>query len=210
MMLRLLLVRHGETASNAERRFSGVGDVPLNNRGREQALALREALRAEEIHLAYSSDLVRALETAEAIAGGRPLGVVPTPDLRELDFGEWEGMTHDEIRRRDPEALRDWEADPFRIPPPGGESLERLDRRVGWFMAGLGDRHRGQTVLIVAHAGPIRVLLCRSLGLPPQAHWQFGVGPGSLSELGLYPEGSVLVSLNHSPPRLAARGASAS
>jgi len=199
MMLRLLLVRHGETGANAGRRFSGSGDVPLNERGREQAEALRKALLAEEIHRIHCSDLIRARDTAGAIAEGRPIEIIPTPNLRELDFGEWEGMTYEEIRRRDPEILGRWEADPALVAPPGGESLDGLDRRVGTFMAGLPDLRGGQTALVVGHAGSIRMLLCRVLGLPPRAHWQFGVAPGSLSEINLYPEGAVLVRLNHSP-----------
>lgn len=198
-MPRLLLVRHGETALNAQGRFQGRIDAPLSDRGRLQAEALVRALARDEIHAVSSSDLRRARETAEAIATPRGLTIRDDPGLRELDFGTWDGLTYAEILARSPEALRLWEVDPAVTPPPGGETLDDLDRRARSSLDRLIVENPDRTVLVVAHAGPIRVMLCRALGLPPRSHWQFGVGPGSLSEVIHYPEGAVLARLNHLP-----------
>jgi broad specificity phosphatase PhoE len=141
--------------------------------------------------------LRRAWETARAVSEGRGLPLFSDPRLRELHFGAWEGLTHDEVRRDYPGALEAWTADPMRAAPPGGESLAQLAARVGAFLADLEPgAGPGRTVLVVGHGGSLRVLLCLALGLPPQSHWEFPLGPASLSELNLVAGGAVLTRLN--------------
>jgi broad specificity phosphatase PhoE len=196
-MLHLLLVRHGETAANVERRFQGQhADQPLTERGMTQAIALSHRLAGQAFGHVYSSDLLRARQTAEMICQGRPLAVVETALLRELDFGSWDGLTYQQARQRDPESWHAWETDPLKSAPPGGETLAQLADCVRRFVEILHRNHLNETVLLVAHGGPLQVLLATSLGLPPTAYWQLRIDPGSLSELYLYPAGGMLIRLN--------------
>jgi broad specificity phosphatase PhoE len=221
----LILARHGETAWNAERRYQGQADVPLNETGRRQAAALAQHLAAEGVHAIYASDLQRAWETATVIAEPHGLPVRSEPRLREIDFGAWDGLTYSEIGQRYPKALAAWEANPLSAGPPGGENLSRVTARVRAALddvaraakkqlfgktqnpvlavsrkmkdtAGVLGAHQDQTVLLVAHGGSLQVLLCLALGLVPRARWQFRLDAASLSELRLYEEDAVLVRLN--------------
>jgi alpha-ribazole phosphatase len=195
-MLRLLLVRHGETAWNAAGRFQGQTDLPLSSAGLSQAKALGRVLATERVHALYSSDLQRAWETACMIAASLRLAVQPEPRLREMAFGRWEGLTFAEIEQRDPHALAAWQADPEHVAPPGGETLLHLTDRVTTAFHHLVSHCQEQTVVLVAHGGPLRILLCLALGLVSRSYWQFAITPGSLSELQVYEQGAILTRLN--------------
>ena len=126
------LLRHGETKWNAENRICGRSDVPLSEAGRRQAKRLAERLKPISFDTLYSSPLKRAIDTARFIS--ERIGLEPVLDDRlvELDYGQWEGKTLEEIRKNDPETLRAWEADPGRVAPPGGESgleVQQRDRK---------------------------------------------------------------------------------
>jgi broad specificity phosphatase PhoE len=137
----LLLVRHGETAWNAERRWQGHADVPLNERGREQAAALAESLAGERIDAIYTSDLSRARDTADIVGARIGVPVVVIGDLREVDVGPIEGMTADEAR-----AFPEWQ----------GESREAHSARVLGALDRIAAVHPGQRVLVVTHGGSMR------------------------------------------------------
>ena len=121
--MRVILVRHGETIWNEEQRYQGASDPPLSERGELQARRLAARLASESIGLIYSSDSTRALQTADQIAAHHGRQVRADPRLREMDFGDWEGLTYSEIRERYPQALARWQGDPLATSPPGGESL---------------------------------------------------------------------------------------
>jgi alpha-ribazole phosphatase len=195
-MVRLLLVRHGETAWNAAGRFQGQVDMALSVTGQRQAKALGRVLAAEGVHALHSSDLQRAWETARIIADTLRCAVQPEPCLREMAFGAWEGLTFAETQQRDPHLLAAWQTAPEQVAPPGGETLSHVSDRVKTVFHRLVAHCQEQTVVLVAHGGPLRVLLCLALGLPPRAHWQFAIAPGSLSELQVYEQGVVLTRLN--------------
>ena len=197
-MIRLLLVRHGTTAWNQEGRYQGQSDLPLDETGLRQALTLKNRLARQEIGAIYASDLIRAWQTASAIAEPHSLAVRPEPRLREIDFGVWDGSTYAEIARRFPQALAAWEADPLNTAPHGGESLGQVTARVRAALDDIRHLHPDQTVVIVAHGGSLHVLLCLTLGLKPNARWQFRVSPASLSELHLDERGAVLTRLSDS------------
>lgn len=168
-MKRVLLVRHGEIAADMSR-YWGQTDVSLNDAGIRQAEELACRLGGEEIDAVYSSDLHRALDTATVIAKSRQLSVVTCPDLREISFGECEGLTFDEMRERYPETESIWTADDPGISFPRGESVSILAKRVGNF----GERLRrvsANTALVVAHGGSLRVLVCCLTGLD-LSNWQ--------------------------------------
>jgi len=195
-MVRLLLVRHAATAWTAQGRLQGQTDVPLSPHGQRQVAGLARRLRAETIHALYASDLQRAWETAQAIATPHALGVQPEPRLREIAFGRWEGLTYAEMQQRDAPRLAAWERDRLHMAPPEGETLLQMSARVRAAYTSIVTAGQDKTVGLVAHGGPLKVLLCLALGLPPQAYWQFAMAPASLSELCVYEQGAILTSLN--------------
>ncbi|MEX2645394.1 MAG: histidine phosphatase family protein [Gaiellaceae bacterium] len=149
MPTRIILARHGETDWNLERRWQGHSDRPLNETGRAQAEELAEQLAGEPIAAVYSSDLVRAHETARIVAARLGLDVVAVPGLRERRFGSWEGLRDVEVEHRFPDAHG----------PPDGETREEMLRRVLESLEAIAAAHAGETVLVVCHGGPIRAAL---------------------------------------------------
>ncbi|MGD8969150.1 MAG: alpha-ribazole phosphatase [Anaerolineae bacterium] len=195
-MIRFLLARHGETAWNAARRYQGQTDVPLNEVGRHQADALAQRLSGEKIDAIYASDLQRAWETAAAIGPFHDLSIQADPRLREIKFGDWEGLTSEEIREQDPESLTTWHNDPLHASPPSGETLNQVARRAGAALAEIIAHNPDKTVLIVAHGGILRVLLSLALEVSPTAYWRFRFGLASLSEVSIGQTGATLETLN--------------
>ncbi len=191
-MTRVLLVRHGQTEWNRQKRYQGTSDVPLAEAGREQAHLVARRLQGEGVDAILSSPLRRAWETACTV--GEHLRLPPEADerLREICFGFWEGLTHTEIARDYPEDWGRWTADPLHWPPGRGETLVQVAARVGQVLDDLIRRYPDRTVLLVGHGGSLRVFLCLALGVPPERSWQFPLKNCSLSEVCLYPEGGIL------------------
>ena len=167
--MELVFVRHGETAWNAGRRFQGQSDVALSPRGTAQATALERALADFPFTHAFSSDLIRALETARTIVGGRGLAVVTDPRLREFDFGEWEGLTWGEIVARWPELGRRLPTQARLYEPIGGERFEHVKARVRTFLDDLRENVAVRRALVVTHAGALHAAMdvLRPDGLDP-------------------------------------------
>lgn len=163
-MTTVLLIRHGQTSWNAEGRWQGHTDVPLNEVGREQARLLAGRLVAWPVASLYSSDLKRAAETAAIV--GDALGLEPVQEevWRERHGGAFQGLTHEEIAEEHPEA---WSAlQEGVVAPPGGESAQALHRRVTAAFARLVEQHRGEVVAVVSHGGTMRTLIAHVLQLP--------------------------------------------
>lgn len=195
-MGRLLLVRHGQVQSGDAGQYLGHTDISLDAEGVAQAERLRDRLASETIRTVYSSDLKRALRTAEVIASAHQACVIPCPELREIDFGQFEGMTFAEIERLCPEAAKLWlEADP-EMRFPGGESLGALAIRVSSFARRLDKDEATDTALVVGHGGPLRLLVCQLLGLDLIRWWQLCLDLASITVVEIYPEGAVLRLLN--------------
>ncbi len=196
-MPRLLLVRHGVTEYNSTRRFAGHNDIEMSIEGYRQVEKLRDRLANEKINAVYCSDLKRARATAEVISTGREVEIVRCPELREINYGDAEGLTFKEISQRYPElaqAITDFSLEKIRF--PGGESFEEFITRTIKFTDRLNNYLPEQTILIVSHSGPLRVLLCDLLGLD-QSHWrQFRLDLASLSVVETYPRGAILSLLN--------------
>jgi broad specificity phosphatase PhoE len=150
---RLLLIRHGQSVWNVERRWQGHSDVPLSPEGVRQAEALAERLAHERLAALYASDLERALVTARIV--GAPHGIEPVADprLRELDIGAWGGLTRPEIAGRWPDVLPAFDAGDVHARPEGGETRAELEARVRSALDDLAGRHRGATLAVVAHGG---------------------------------------------------------
>ncbi len=152
------LIRHAETQWNADGRWQGHGDPPLSARGRAQAAELATALTGQPIDLLVTSDLQRALATAEAVAKALLLTPELDPRLRELDVGSWTGLTRDEIRARDPELLAHFETEDPAVRPGGGETRREFRLRVTEAVESLAERPC-ERIALVAHFGVIRALL---------------------------------------------------
>ena len=153
-MTELLLVRHGETDWNRERRFQGHADPPLNQAGRVQARELAKSLAGEGIDAIYTSDLRRARETAEIVAARVGSDVVALRELREIDVGDWQGLTWPEIEERHPDGAARWHRDGHGW--DGGETYDQLRERIVAALRVIAERHPRQRVLVVGHGGTVR------------------------------------------------------
>ena len=193
--MKLLLVRHGQTDWNLAHRFQGHGDVPLNEAGLQQAKALKDHLSGEAIDLIYSSDLRRASETAKIISNGK-LELQTDSRLREVNFGDWDGLAYDEIKEKYRDVLSAWENDVYKNAPPNGETLEQLVTRSQSILHDLIAIHSDKTILIVAHGGVLQVLICLALNLNPTMYWQFHLSIAWLSEIAFYPAGAIINLMN--------------
>ena len=166
-MVKFVIVRHGYSIFNKERRFTGQIDAPLDERGVKQAACNAQyILKNYKIDCIYSSDLCRAYNTVKPVADAHGLPIVPTKGLRELFVGEWEGLCIDEVKKEDPEALAFYRK---RIPEactPGGETRLQLRERLTRVMAEIAAENDGKTVLIGSHGGAIRALCCAWQGYP--------------------------------------------
>jgi len=159
-----LLIRHAESRWNAAGRWQGHGDPPLSDRGIAQARALARELARERIDVIVSSDLCRATQTAAILGRARGLRPLLNPRLRELDLGDWEGLTREEIARAAGASLRRFDAGDLDVRPGGGENLRELAQRACSAVTDLVDAHPGRRLAIVTHLGVIRALLGESRG----------------------------------------------
>lgn len=190
---RILAIRHGETAWNLESRIQGHTDIPLNDNGLWQAQRVAHTLQGEPLQAVYSSDLLRARTTAEAIARAQRLPTTLEEGLRERHFGHLEGLTHHEITERWPEQARRWrERDPA-FGPDGGETLQAFyDRCVGT-LARLARRHPGGCIAVVAHGGVLDCFYRAANRIPLHAPRAWKVGNATINRLLYSPEGFSLV-----------------
>lgn len=204
MTTRLLLIRHGQTAWNADGRFMGQMDIELDEKGLRQAEAVGRRLALERPQAIYASDLKRAFQTAESIrrsiaescAPEEPPPLIREPALREMSFGSWEGLNYQQISAAYPEALQAWEADYLHYSPQGGESATQMVERVLAAHARIVERHPEASVMLVAHGGSLQALLTHLIGLPIDRIWQIPMSNTGISELSLYPAGAILNRFN--------------
>ena len=191
---RIIAIRHGETAWNVDTRIQGQLDIPLNDTGRWQAERLARALAAREaIDVVYTSDLLRAWETARPVAEATGAPLHTDEGLRERGFGSFQGKTFTEIEAAMPDEARRWrQRDPFWA-PPGGESLTAMRRRVIETLHALASRHVGEQIVLVAHGGVMDVLYRAATGQELQAPRTWLLGNTAINRLLWSPEGLSLV-----------------
>ncbi len=176
------MIRHGETESNKERRYLGWSESPLSGLGLRQAEAVGNFLASQGIDELYCSDLKRALHTARVIGAGCGLKPVITPLLREIHFGQWEGLTFDEIEKEWGSAISHWLDDPFHKEAPGGESLKDVCDRMREFLTAVSEvASDGKRVVAVSHGGSIRALLYNILNLKHSAFWDIKIDNASIT-----------------------------
>ena len=194
--MKLFVVRHGETAWSRERRFTGAHDIPLAAAGVAQAEAIAHALAGEQLAAVYASPLDRTRTTADIIAKPHRLSVQIDSDLREMAFGRWEGRIREDVAREEPELWRTWREAPPALTAHGGETVSDVAARVDAFVARVGERHGGQSVVVVTHAVVIRLLVLGALGLGPERLWSVDASPAGITELELGAEWSTVHRMN--------------
>ncbi len=194
MPTRILLIRHGATALTAEDRFAGSTEVGLSEEGRRQVTSLAERLQTQNIDSIYTSPLLRTRETAQIIANGHGLKPQVCEELREIDYGRWEGLTRAEVETRYNDEYRMWAEDPFTIAPQDGESGINVLNRALPLIRRVVESHRHRTVAVVSHKGTNRLLVSSLLGFDVR---------GYRDRLDQHPAGlSILDFMNEVRPRL--------
>ena len=182
-MTRLILIRHGETDWNAEGRYQGHVDMPLNGNGREQAAQIARALRGADLAAIYTSDLARASETAEVLAQAAGLPVQVDPRLREIDQGRWEGKLFTEIRAQYPEKFKRRRENPLAFKAPGGETVQQVRGRVLAAVADTVSRHPTQNVAIVSHGLALAIVRAHYGDYPAGEIWDLVPGNGEIVQI---------------------------
>ena len=190
------LLRHGQTPMSVQKRYAGRTDAPLTEVGVQQAAAAAKRLASAGLGVIVTSPLRRTVQTAQAVAAVTGAAVVTDDGFRETDFGAWEGLTFAEVRERWPAEISAWLADPD-VAPPGGESFTDVSARVTEALDRVLAARAGQTVLIVSHVTPIKMLVAAALLAPPAALYRMHLDVAALSEIDWYADGpAVLRSFN--------------
>jgi ribonuclease H / adenosylcobalamin/alpha-ribazole phosphatase len=190
------LLRHGQTPMSVQKRYAGRTDAPLTEVGVQQAAAAAKRLASAGLGVIVTSPLRRTVQTAQAVAAVTGAAVVTDDGFRETDFGAWEGLTFAEVRERWPAEISAWIADPD-VAPPGGESFTDVSARVTEALDRVLAARAGQTVLIVSHVTPIKMLVAAALLAPPAALYRMHLDVAALSEIDWYADGpAVLRSFN--------------
>ena len=188
-MITFYFVRHGQTTWNLEGKYQGSTDVPLSALGEAQAECAARWFDGKSFDAIYTSPLIRARRTAEAIARRQHTSVTEMAEFQEICFGAWEGLTYDEIEAQWPGAVETMYSAPDTVRIEGGETFAEVEKRT---MAGMrrliaaGDE---KTYVIVSHGAAIRTILCGMMGIPLRHAWHFCQGNAAISCLRWYGEG---------------------
>lgn len=181
-MSTIYLVRHGRTALNAEGRFRGRQDAPLDEVGYKESAVAADALATVELTCVYCSPLARARDTANVIARRCGIEVIVMPPLTDLDYGAWQGLTAAEARAHHPGQYETFERDPLRAGAPGGESIAALKRRALRCLEQISEDHRTGPVAAVSHEVFLRVVLAEARG-NAERFWDEDVATGTIRGL---------------------------
>lgn len=195
--MRLILIRHGETAWNSEHRLQGCTDIELNEKGRGQAEALAQILRDMPISVIFSSPLKRALATAQIVAKYHNLEVNIEEDMKELNHGALEGLTRQEMETNYREFLSEWFKNPAKLKLPQGESMEDLQKRAWEIVEKIYSLQSEGMVAIVAHSLWNISLICKIMNLDLSNHRKLRQDAGSFSVAQLGGWGEGLISINN-------------
>lgn len=200
-MTRIILVRHGHVEGIAPERFRGRRDVDLTELGVRQAHATSRRIAEQwRPSIIYTSPLRRCVQTAEAIAAALALSVTVLDDLNDLDYGDWEWCTYEEVRDQWPAMFQCWFAAPHLVRFPNGESLQDLVARASNVLRLVRERHRQQTVVMVGHSSGNRALLLQTLDQPLSAYWRLAQDPCAVSEIEILDHGATVHRFNEIYP----------
>ncbi|MDL2258633.1 histidine phosphatase family protein [Eubacteriales bacterium OttesenSCG-928-K08] len=194
--MRLILIRHGQTEWNTLRKTQGLTDIPLDKKGVLQAQMLQSRLADEQINACYTSPLVRASETAKIIVAPHGIPVTQSYDLIERDFGAWEGLTIAELYEQYAGDMELWKKDPFACTPPRAENLRAVQKRCVNFISEIKQKHEKETVLVVSHSVPLRVMVAGLIGLKDECLHNIEIDNAAYSEIVCKSQRNVLRMLN--------------
>jgi alpha-ribazole phosphatase/probable phosphoglycerate mutase len=216
MVTKVYLVRHGETEGAEARRYKGHIDVPLSREGIEQMKRLSRFISAEvpksgrtevstelphfrssALRAVYCSDLVRAVKSAEIIAEPFGIKTVAVRELRERNFGIWEGMSFDEIKERYPKEFDAWARNPLKFSPMQGESTLDVKKRALQALSKILGSHNGESIAIVSHGGINRILICYFLGIPLENIFRIEQDFGALNIIEFFDTSPVVKLMNY-------------
>ena len=192
----MLLIRHGETDWNKKLIFQGQSDTKLNEKGIKNAKKNAELLKDLNYDYIYSSDLKRAKDTARFIAREMGKEIIEAKEIREIHFGEWEGLDFKKTAKQYPAEFKAWQEDPYRNNPPGGERISEFTERVNLFFKNILKKHRAKKIIVVTHGGVIKSYLTEIMAVPKNRYWQFKIENNSITEIKFTGEAAVLAKLN--------------
>ena len=203
-MTEIIIIRHGETEWNKTGRFQGHSDVPLSEEGRAQAEALGKNLVVDHVDAIYASDLTRAMETAAPLAERFGLPVIPDPQLRELNFGAWEGRNFNDVNAENPDAMKNFYNDPEQANIPDSENFTDFQRRVAGRVREIAAQERGKRIVIVSHGASIRILLANLLSIPIRSIWHLSQLNTAVNKIRFEDDGFAIVTLMNDTSHLRA------
>jgi alpha-ribazole phosphatase len=192
---RIYLIRHGEIVGSEVFRYNGQADVPLTPKGLDQYHLLKERLKDVPVSACYTSDLSRCVQGAEILSAQRNIQFHSRKELRELSFGEWEGMAFTELAERFPEAWKNRLKGFVEFRAPGGENLLDLRDRVVPAIREIVSRHVGEEVFVIGHGGVNRIILLDAVGAPPSSMFRIDQEYGCLNIIDYYEDGNPVVKL---------------
>ena len=183
-MKKIYLVRHGQTNGNKSYAFQGHINNPLNETGKNQAEKLSNFFTDKKFDAIYASDLIRTIETATPLANKLNLKITPVPELKEISFGDWEGLTFDEITKRWPAEVNAFFNQPGDVKIKSGESFLEVQSRA-WqaFEKIILTEQSAENILIVSHGGTIRTILCKILNINLNELWKIGLDNAGVSRV---------------------------
>lgn len=178
--MKLILIRHGTTNYNLEKRYCGFKDVAINKVGRTEAKNIKYKLRKIKIDKVFCSDLKRSIHTARLIFADRKCPILKKVTLREINFGKWEGLNFKQILKKYPSIYQKWVDNPFSVNIPGGEKTLDFVKRVKKELTQILRSNAHKTIAIVSHAGTMRVILSSALGISRKNFWRLKLKPGAI------------------------------
>jgi alpha-ribazole phosphatase/probable phosphoglycerate mutase len=202
---RLLLIRHAQPREEARGRCYGRLEVDLSVRGQRHARLIARTLHRIPLAAVYTSPSRRAIDTATPLAAIHQLEPIVDEALGEVDFGDLEGCSFEEIERTHPQLYRHWMETPTRVRFPGGESYPRLRARALTALEAIRARHRGETVAVVSHGGVLRAILAECLSLPDEAIFRLELSYGCLSIVDWIDSTPIVRLVNGQPTMAAAK-----
>ena len=194
--MNVILVRHGETTANVKRLFCGHTDAELTEKGINQAKEAYEKLKSYDFELVFSSDLRRAYNTAEIINSDKRLKINRVPELREINFGEFEGHTFDEIMSKDDKFKKGYFHDNWSYRFPNGESLEEMNHRIITAYRNILKENNDKNILMVLHAGVIRGILANEISDNYKSYWKYDIENCGITRIKYYNDMAILKEMN--------------
>ncbi|MFH0787864.1 MAG: histidine phosphatase family protein [Pseudomonadota bacterium] len=193
---RLFLIRHGEVVRHGQGTFLGFTDLGLSQRGKQQIRALAEHLKGISLDQAYASDLIRAMDSARPICQNRAIKPLPCPAFREMNMGDWDGKSWEEIKKKNPELSPFFFYNLKTFQFPGGETWSQFRGRVLQGLKRLLQENQGKNILLAAHAGVNRIILAQTLGLPFKNMFFMDQGYACLNIIETYGRVSKVILMN--------------